>query len=279
MKMDAQHKPGELIGGQKLVDIPENIVESRYQLREGYEPHRRGSRSRHSNPLSRILSNTPTTLESFNGRSSASSIGSSQKLPHSPESSLNSRISRYGGVGNKHDLTRPATPSDLLRRQSYASTSTAVTARTSFDEIELVREPQYRDSEIYHHYMALAVSDNLPAESVRSFRSLERHSLVVHEGEPRRLDKGKMPEQPPAMHMSRRQTTGTVESVDDARRAKHERSERRSYSGPLAHAEFDRMKQEIESLKKSVHDNKKIVKKQTKVGHSLNNSFTSSLTF
>lgn len=277
--------PGDLLDVQKLIDVPGNILDSRYQLGDISELQRRASHSRHSSHLSRNIFNTPTTraVESFNdGRSSSSSRVSAPTRKQSPARPLNSRSSRHSGAGTKHDpytiVSRPSTPSasalhGLRRKNSStsASTSTAITARTSLDEIELVREPQYRDSEIYHHYMALAVSDNQPPESVRPFRSLEHRSLIVHEGNDhaRRFDKGKMAEQPhiPNMsHTSRRHTM--VDSVEEARRAKHERSERHLYSGPLAHAEFERMKKEIESLKKSVHDNKKIVKKQAKVGQS-----------
>jgi hypothetical protein len=37
------------------------------------------------------------------------------------------------------------------------------------------------------------------------------------------------------------------------------------YSGPLAAAEYERMRKELEVLKKTVHDNKKLMKKQNKV--------------
>lgn len=279
--------PGDLLDVQKLIDVPENILNSRYQLGDISELQLgHASHSKHSSHLSRNIFNTPTirTVEPFSDERPSSSRVSAptRKQSHSPARPLNSRTSRPSGAGTKHDpytiVSRPSTPSasalhGLRRKKSSASasTSTAITAQTSLDEIELVREPQHRDSEIYHHYMALAVSDNQPSESVKTFRSLEHRSLVVHEGNDhaRRLDKGKMAEQPHipnTSHTSRRHTA--VDSVEEARRAKHERSERYSYSGPLAHAEFERMKKEIESLKKSVHDNKKIAKKQAKVGQS-----------
>jgi hypothetical protein len=55
-------------------------------------------------------------------------------------------------------------------------------------------------------------------------------------------------------------------SADESRRRKHqERTDKHMYSGPLAHAEFERMKKEIDTLKKAAHDHKKTAKKQTKV--------------
>ncbi|GLB43372.1 putative RING-type zinc-finger [Lyophyllum shimeji] len=44
----------------------------------------------------------------------------------------------------------------------------------------------------------------------------------------------------------------------------HDRPDRHSYSGPLAHAEFERMRKEIEAWKKAAADHKKASKKQAK---------------
>lgn len=59
---------------------------------------------------------------------------------------------------------------------------------------------------------------------------------------------------------SRRQSSHLTEDIDRPHVEKH------AYSGPLAVAEFERMRKEIENLKKSLHDGKKTAKKQSKVG-------------
>ena len=55
-------------------------------------------------------------------------------------------------------------------------------------------------------------------------------------------------------------------STDDTRRNKHQdRADKHVYSGPLAHAEFERMRNEIDALKKALQEYKKTAKKQNKV--------------
>ena len=56
------------------------------------------------------------------------------------------------------------------------------------------------------------------------------------------------------------------EEDNEAPKDKHsDRVEKQSYGGPLAHAEFERMRKEIDQLKKSAQDSRKAVKKQAKV--------------
>jgi len=45
-------------------------------------------------------------------------------------------------------------------------------------------------------------------------------------------------------------------------------SDETAFNGPIAAAEFDRMKREIETLKAALHENKKTAKRQSKVGNS-----------
>ncbi|KAF9461546.1 hypothetical protein BDZ94DRAFT_1237662 [Collybia nuda] len=265
--------PEDLLDVRKPMDAHEIALNSRYPLVDISEPQSHLSQNWRSGHLSRNITNTPTTrlADSFSDeRLSPSSRNgvTTLKQSHSPVRPLSHRTSRHSGGGTKYDSytmtpgpsTLPAGTLNGLRRKrssASASTSTAVTARNSFEEIELVREPQYPDSEIYHNYIALAVSDHQPYESTRTFRSFEPHSFL-REGSDyeRRLDKGKMVEQALTPHASY--------SGDQGRRVKHERTEKQLYSGPLAHAEFERMKKEIENLKKTLHDRKKTIKKQTK---------------
>ena len=45
-------------------------------------------------------------------------------------------------------------------------------------------------------------------------------------------------------------------------------SDESAFNGPIAAAEFDRMKKEIETLKAALHESKKTTKRQSKVGNS-----------
>ena len=75
-------------------------------------------------------------------------------------------------------------------------------------------------------------------------------------------DKGKAVDRPHSASSRRDRDVST----DEMRRSKYQdRADRHVYSGPLAHSEFERMKNEIDSLKKSAQDYKKTAKKQTKV--------------
>jgi hypothetical protein len=95
---------------------------------------------------------------------------------------------------------------------------------------------------------------------------IEQHESAVPASSSRRdRDKGKTVERAHTPHSgSSRRDRDT--STDDTRRSKHqERADKHVYSGPLAHAEFERMKKEIDTLKKAAQDHKKATKKQTKV--------------
>ncbi|KAF8998521.1 hypothetical protein BDQ17DRAFT_1428357 [Cyathus striatus] len=62
-------------------------------------------------------------------------------------------------------------------------------------------------------------------------------------------------------HSSRRHTQM---SADESDKGKDRAVDRQAFAGPLGAAEFDRMRKEIDLLKKALHDNKKATKKQAK---------------
>ncbi len=73
-------------------------------------------------------------------------------------------------------------------------------------------------------------------------------------------------------HRSRKEREGERDGERDGDRSRYSSSSEKDgdkkvvmYSGPLAMAEFERMKKEIDQLKKVVHDNKKTIKKQKEV--------------
>jgi hypothetical protein len=78
-------------------------------------------------------------------------------------------------------------------------------------------------------------------------------------------DKGKGVDRAHASHSgSSRRERDTF--ADDTRRSKHqERADKHMYSGPLAHAEFERMKCEIDILKRIAQDHKRTAKRHVKV--------------
>lgn len=112
---------------------------------------------------------------------------------------------------------------------------------------------------------------SLPS-SHQSFSDLRLHlspdtaEHVSHESDvPTRKDKGKAVDRGHISHSGSSRRDRDV-STDDARRSKHqERADKHVYFGPLAHAEFERMKREIENLKKAAQENNRKAKRQTKV--------------
>jgi hypothetical protein len=278
--------------GIPMIDIPMTSLGARYRVMDTPDNQRRAGSShadvttRRSSQLSRNVINVPNAhaVESSSDDWPSSSLRGgnlTRKQSRSPTRSSNTRTSRHSGVGSRHDpytiVSGPSTSSasalhGLRRKKSSASasTSTAVTARTSLDDIEL--EHAARNADIHHNDMILAASGSRQFEAAaKALRSLDQRSLAVQESlvtldHTRRLDKGKMVELPhtPHLHPGFRRSF-IVDTVDEARKAKNERPDRYSYAGPLAHAEFERMRKEIENLKKSVHDSKKTAKKQAKV--------------
>lgn len=120
-----------------------------------------------------------------------------------------------------------------------------------------------------HALPTSSLEDAMPAER----RTKARHVRIPTSGstllDPRysKKLKDKEPEHPrrphhhraPAQSSSRKATDGAGDTGAEPSHAGTE------YHGPLAAAEFMRMKSEIEALKKHVHDGKKIIKKQKKV--------------
>ncbi|RDB15805.1 hypothetical protein Hypma_003663 [Hypsizygus marmoreus] len=184
-----------------------------------------------------------------------------------------SRSARHSESGSRHEplsaytliSALSATSHSLKRKKSSgsASTSTAVTARSTFeDEQEILmrhKDPAYIASFTHcnRSYVSLRRSRTSPEQHIEEPTAEMSNS---GEREYRTRDKGKAVDRPHSSHSSRRH----MESAEYSRDKLHDRTERHLFSGPLAQAEFDRMRKEIEHLKKTAHDAKKMVKKQAK---------------
>jgi len=106
------------------------------------------------------------------------------------------------------------------------------------------------------------------------FDDLSTHTTAVrrrlYDSDAHEMSKGKAVDRSQATTFSlysRLRRYFPIEEEDtEAPKDKHpDRAEKQSYAGPLAHAEFERMRKEIDQLKKSAQDSRKAVKKQAKV--------------
>lgn len=200
---------------------------------------------------------------------------SSSKQPRT--SGSNARSSRHHEGGSTIDSSRPALmpfiSSTLKRKKSSgsASTSTAVTALSSLED-------EFGTRNVDRVPLNPAVPPSARAVvSLRRLRTNEDYLRDVPEthGDLAKKDKGKAvtrsQNHPNSSQSVRR---NDLDSVNDSRVNKHHDVSERQYSGQLAQAEFDRMRREIEHLKKSVHDAKKNTKKQSKVRYALLRPFS-----
>ncbi|KAF8074702.1 hypothetical protein FPV67DRAFT_593446 [Lyophyllum atratum] len=128
----------------------------------------------------------------------------------------------------------------------------------NYREARPEREPSARESSRRTHPVAMTTSGS----------GSQRRENIEYTLDHGRRDKGKGVDRtvistvPPA---SRRPLPEPPEPPNEVGRGKtRERSDRHVYSGPLAHAEFERMRKEIEAWKKAAADNKKTAKKQAK---------------
>jgi hypothetical protein len=168
------------------------------------------------------------------------------------------------GSGSRLDSFPPSSsnPHPLKRKKSFQSTSIHT------DHPMNTSEPlRLRDSGT--SYYSVPSSRQSYSDFHHSTNGVEH---AHHESDPpcasnskRDRDKGKGVDRAHTSHSgsSRRERDA---SADDTRGSKHqERSDKHAYSGPLAHAEFERMKREIDGLKKIAQEHKRTAKRHVKV--------------
>ncbi|KAF5383547.1 hypothetical protein D9615_003742 [Tricholomella constricta] len=232
-------------------------------------PRTRAQHARHPGvATARLLKSKPRpdplTVHSI--ASYTSSISSSLKRKKSSESTstgtaVTAPEDNDCGYGmrerDRSALVNPTAPSRpfITPRRSRPRMDDSRDSRSDRDPA--AREPSRRHA---HAHATFAVQPT----TVSMQRRENEHASVDHG----RRDKGKGVERSAASHTasSSRRFFGepTEPSGDTARDRHHDRSDRHVYSGPLAHAEFERMRKEIESWKKAAVDYKKVAKKQAK---------------
>ncbi|KAG6907140.1 hypothetical protein DXG01_010359 [Tephrocybe rancida] len=200
---------------------------------------------------------------------------------------------RYGGQNPRHPrsisltvhgLPLPFSNSPSLKRKKSsdsASTGTAVTAPEEFQR-KSVNAPDLGANSttgrpfITHRRSRQKLEDQRPprivVESVSCESSRKSTSMIGQDGGPSRRehpyehaivnhgrrDKGKAVDRPTHSSSSRRSLP------EPPRPTNSEALDKYAYSGPLAYAEFERMKKELETWKKTAADHKKQAKKQVK---------------
>jgi len=163
----------------------------------------------------------------------------------------------------------------IRKKQSSnsASTSTYTTAATSADEMVV----DFGRVKVKHTFNAFAPvsqsSQSRLANTAANHVGTSTASAHHHHIKKEKSDNGKQRSKSRDAHpQSARRAIPIEPGKDDAKEfgVTETQSNAYVYSGPLAVAEFERMKKEIETLKKVVYNNKKDMKKQFKVCRSIN---------
>ncbi|KAJ6616970.1 hypothetical protein B0H10DRAFT_2035035 [Mycena sp. CBHHK59/15] len=171
-----------------------------------------------------------------------------------------SRSPSRNGSGSRTDpftLSTPPVAPTIKRKRSATSAgaSDVLTTKPSADDVDRGQRIKPKPLSAANSGQSRVLLAVTSSSSVlhRSKRERERDRALP--------DYSQRPQLPTNVTLSDEQT---LRRGLDKGKAKQPAEAPATYSGPLAAAEYERMRKELEALKKTVHDNKKHMKKQNK---------------